>query len=192
MPVVVNMAHEAKPHLAGLSLMLLAIVAACRYVETGKTRRWAVAGALCGAAFGMVISSRIVFIILPVMTLLRPMRWVERISVSMMAIGVGFLVYAITNPCEAGLVARAQGLRSACAQKPGGWSSRRVRGQDWGRCSSLVPARRWASACRAPRGLPLRERIAQARASFESRGRTDFSARCRSRASIRSVEMIRS
>ena len=80
MPVVVNMAHEAKPHLAGLSLMLLAILAACRYVETGKTRWWAVAGALCGAAFGMVISSLIIFIILPVMTLLRPMRWVERIS----------------------------------------------------------------------------------------------------------------
>jgi hypothetical protein len=98
MPVVVNMSHEAKPHLAGLSLMLLAILAACRYVETGKTRWWAIAGALCGAAFGMVISSLIIFIILPVMTLLRPMRWVDRISVAMQAIGVGFLVYAVTNP----------------------------------------------------------------------------------------------
>jgi hypothetical protein len=68
MPVVVNMAHEAKPHLAGLSLMLLAILAACRYVETGAAKWWAVAGALCGAAFGMVISSLIIFVILPVMT----------------------------------------------------------------------------------------------------------------------------
>ncbi len=42
MPVVVNMAHEAKPHLAGAVLMLLAVLAAARFVELG-TRRAAMA-----------------------------------------------------------------------------------------------------------------------------------------------------
>lgn len=98
MPVVVNQAHEAKPHLAGLALMLLAILAACRYVEIGGRRWWVVAGALCGAAFGMVISSLIIFIILPVMTLLRRETWARRAKVAAAAGAVGGLVYAVTNP----------------------------------------------------------------------------------------------
>ena len=51
MPVVVNMAHEAKPHLPGAALMLCAIFCATNYVRTGHRRHWVGAGALCGAAF---------------------------------------------------------------------------------------------------------------------------------------------
>ena len=98
MPVVVNQAHEAKPHLAGLALMLLAILAACRYVETGSRRWWVLAGALCGAAFGMVISALIIFAILPLMTLLRTESWNTRVRVTIGAAAVGGLVYALTNP----------------------------------------------------------------------------------------------
>jgi hypothetical protein len=98
MPVVVNQAHEAKPHLAGLALMILAVLAACRYVETGGRRWWIAAGALCGAAFGMVISSLIIFVILPVMTLLRPQSWAARVGIAMGSALVGGLVYALTNP----------------------------------------------------------------------------------------------
>jgi hypothetical protein len=71
MPVVMNMAHEAKPHLPGAVLMLLAVLAASRYVETGGRCWWITAGALCGAAFGMVLSSLPIFGILPVMVFLR-------------------------------------------------------------------------------------------------------------------------
>ena len=53
MPVVVNAAHEAKPHLPGAVLMLLAVLSATNYVRTGRRRYWLGAGALCGAAFGM-------------------------------------------------------------------------------------------------------------------------------------------
>jgi hypothetical protein len=98
MPAVLTMAHEAKPHLAGLSLMLLAILAAGKYVETGATRWWTVAGALCGAATGMVISAAIVFVILPVMTVPRPMARIERFRVTFYAGILGLLVYAVTNP----------------------------------------------------------------------------------------------
>jgi len=73
MPVVMNMAHEAKPHLPGAVLMLLAVLAGARYVETGARRWWIIAGAACGAATGMVLSSAPIFIILPVMILLRAM-----------------------------------------------------------------------------------------------------------------------
>src|SRR5262249_45070848 len=52
MPVVVNMAHEAKPHLPAAVLILLAIIAATKFIETGSKRYWALAGALAGAAAG--------------------------------------------------------------------------------------------------------------------------------------------
>ena len=98
MPVVVNQAHEAKPHLAGLTLMLLAILAACRYAETGGRRWWVLAGASCGAAFGMVISSLIIFAILPLMTLFRRDSWARRARTAAGAAAVGALVYVLTNP----------------------------------------------------------------------------------------------
>jgi hypothetical protein len=98
MPVVVNMAHEAKPHLAGLALMLLAVLAACRFVESGATRWWLAAGVLCGAAFGMVISSLVIFSVLPVMTLFRNIPWRRRAWIAFRAIAIGLLVYAVTNP----------------------------------------------------------------------------------------------
>lgn len=98
MPVVVNMAHEAKPHLPGLALMLLTVLAACRYVESGN-RRWAwAAGALAGAAFGMVLSSLVIFCLLPLMTLLPSISWRERVRVTLVSTGLGVLVYALTNP----------------------------------------------------------------------------------------------
>lgn len=98
MPVVVNAAHEAKPHLAGMVLMLLAVLAACRFVETGRRRWWVAAGALCGAALGMVISSAVVFVILPLMVLFRDLSWRRRADVAAGAVAVGFAVYFLTNP----------------------------------------------------------------------------------------------
>src|SRR5688500_4322307 len=97
-PVVVNMAHEAKPHLPGAVLMLLAVVAATKFVETGRTRWWVVTGVLCGAAFGMVVSALIGFAIIPTMVLLRPDAWGRRITVVLGAGLVGGAVYAVTNP----------------------------------------------------------------------------------------------
>ena len=43
MPVVVNGAHEAKPHLAGTVLMLLATIAAAKYAEGGRRLFWMLA-----------------------------------------------------------------------------------------------------------------------------------------------------
>jgi hypothetical protein len=54
LPVIVNMAHEAKPHLPAAVLMLLAVIAATKHVDTGRIRCWLLASILCGASFGMV------------------------------------------------------------------------------------------------------------------------------------------
>jgi 4-amino-4-deoxy-L-arabinose transferase-like glycosyltransferase len=98
MPVVVNMAHEAKPHLPGAVLILLAIVAATKFVETGRSR-WAIlTGILCGAAFGMVLSSLVGFLILPLMTLMRPDPWRARIRITLASAACGLAFFALTNP----------------------------------------------------------------------------------------------
>jgi hypothetical protein len=99
MPVVVNMAHEAKPHLAGLSIMLLAVLAASRYVETGERRWWVLCGVACGAATGMVISCLVIFVLLPMILILRPLEsGRERVRLAATFVGVGLLVYAVSNP----------------------------------------------------------------------------------------------
>ena len=74
LPVTVNAAHEAKPHLAGAVLSLAAILPAGRYVSTGR-RRWAVlAGVLCGAAAGVVLSGASAFVVVVAMAGLRAWR----------------------------------------------------------------------------------------------------------------------
>lgn len=98
MPVVVNMAHEAKPHLAGAVLTLLAVLAADRFVRTGARRHWLLAGAVCGAAFGMVLTALVSFAVLPVMTLFRPIPWGRRFGITAGAVAVGLAVYCVTNP----------------------------------------------------------------------------------------------
>jgi len=98
MPVVVNMAHEAKPHLPGAVIQLLAVLAAVRYVRTGRMRHALLAGAACGAAFAMVLSTWPIFCVLPLMTLLRPIPWQQRLKLTAAATVTGLALYAATNP----------------------------------------------------------------------------------------------
>jgi len=69
MPVVVCMTHEAKPHLPGAVLMLAAVLFAVRYLDSradGSTARdWWLMCICCGAAFGMVLSSWPIFMLIP-------------------------------------------------------------------------------------------------------------------------------
>jgi hypothetical protein len=95
LPVVVNMAHEAKPHLPGAVLMLLAVLSATHYVQSATLRNLLTTGVLCGAAFGMVISSLPIFSILPVMVLLNRAHWLRNLLLSTFAGGV---TYVVTNP----------------------------------------------------------------------------------------------
>jgi hypothetical protein len=98
MPVVVNMAHEAKPHLPGMVLVLLAVLGGARYIETGKLSYAIITAVLCGAALGMVLSTLPVFSVLLVMVLLRPESWGSRIRLLIFTGLLGVVVYGITNP----------------------------------------------------------------------------------------------
>ena len=110
MPVVVNMAHEAKPHLPGAVLVLLTIIAAARYLETGK-RRWVlITGASAGAAFGMILTGVVAFTVLMTMVLLRREKWIANLAIAVIATAV---VYAVTNPFVVfNAIVRPQLLRS--------------------------------------------------------------------------------
>jgi len=98
MPVVVNLSHEAKPHLPGAVMTLLAILSATKFVETGLMR-WAIlTGILCGGAFGMIVSGSLSFILLPAMAMLRIDALRRRLGVVVISTTMGLLIYAITNP----------------------------------------------------------------------------------------------
>ncbi len=91
MPVVITMAHEAKPHLAGATLTLLTIAAAMKHRDTGAIKWAFLAGTFAGAAFGMILTGVIAFSVLPAM------QW-RRAKILALAIALGMLVYVITNP----------------------------------------------------------------------------------------------
>ena len=97
-PVVFALAHEAKPHLPGAALMAIACLLAMRYVERGRKRDAAYAGVACGLASGMVISSAVIGIILPVMILLRADRWAQRFGSLLIGLTTCALAYGLSNP----------------------------------------------------------------------------------------------
>jgi hypothetical protein len=98
LPIVINGTHEAKPHLAGAVLALLAALAATRYVESGSRRSLIITGAICGMAVGMVLSAAVAFLVIPTMVLLRPLPWIERFRAMSFAVLMGIGVYFVTNP----------------------------------------------------------------------------------------------
>ena len=98
MPVVIDLAHEAKPHLAGTVLILLTIWLAMKFVRSGQPRWWILAAIAAGAAMGMVLTGYVAFAVLPVMTMLRPNRWRDRIRITMKAVLIGIAIFAISDP----------------------------------------------------------------------------------------------
>jgi len=102
MPVVVCMAHEAKPHLPGAVLMLVGVWWAMRYVSDGRRRDWVGMCVSCGAALGMVLSSLPIFVLIPLAEVLRGGRttMTSRVFWKRLLGGaaIGVLVYLATNP----------------------------------------------------------------------------------------------
>jgi hypothetical protein len=98
MPVVVNSAHEAKPHLPGVVLTLLAVMSAGRYVRVGGGRPATLMGLACGAAISMVPSALPVVLVVPVAAMLRAEGWGVRVRSVAAAAAVTVGVYVLTNP----------------------------------------------------------------------------------------------
>lgn len=98
MPVVVNMAHEAKPHLPGAVLTLLTVLAAVRYVHCAG-RRWFYASAvLAGMASGMVLAAWPALAVPPVALLLVRQDWPGRLRKLLAGGAMAVGVYFATNP----------------------------------------------------------------------------------------------
>ncbi len=126
LPVVTGMAHEAKPHLPGAVLMLLAVWLGQRVLERsaedplpdgarsvwGWRRGWVALAACCGAAVGMVLSSAPIVVLIPLVAGLelrqyararagavRAKRWVGAF-VGRCAVGgiIALAAYLATNP----------------------------------------------------------------------------------------------
>jgi hypothetical protein len=98
MPAVVNAAHEAKPHLPGVVLTLLTVIAAARYARLGTKRSAVLMGLAAGAAVGMVPSMLPVLLVLPVAVLLRGDTWRRRLARCAAAGLVAAGVFVVTNP----------------------------------------------------------------------------------------------
>ncbi len=98
MPVVVDLAHEAKPHLPGVVLLLLAVLSASRYVET-KRIKWIIwTGITCGAAAGMVLSGIVGLALIPVMVIVARDKPARAIGVVISGWVIAAIVYFGTNP----------------------------------------------------------------------------------------------
>jgi len=100
LPVVVCMAHEAKPHLPGAVLMLAAVLFGMRYAETGRGRDWWAMCLSCGASLGMVLSALPIFVVIPVAEWVRQRqaRSCHAVRRIMLGVVIGAAVYAATNP----------------------------------------------------------------------------------------------
>ncbi len=108
LPVVVNAAHEAKPHLAGAALCLLSIIAATKHIETRRSSYAIFAAIFAGLAVGAVLSMLWAMAVVPVMVWLaarshkgesnasaaaRPWR---RRAIALLLLAAA--TYALTNP----------------------------------------------------------------------------------------------
>jgi hypothetical protein len=98
LPVVVCMSHEAKPHLAGAVLTLMAVFAAMKFLDAPSLKLAIIVGVLCGAASGMVLTAAPVFCILPVMVALCGCSWPVRFKWLSAAVAAGAAIYLISNP----------------------------------------------------------------------------------------------
>jgi hypothetical protein len=98
MPVVLDLAHEAKPHLAGVALLLLAVLGAGKYAETGRIKWLIWTAVACGACAGMVLSGLVALVILPVMSVLHRDRTGRFLAVCVVGTVIVGGVYFVANP----------------------------------------------------------------------------------------------
>jgi len=95
MPAVVSAAHDAKPHLAGVALTLIAIDLAADAIKLNRPRRLIAAGAACGLAIGAVLAAAPAIVLLAIAAWQMPGR---RARVLVWALLAAIGAYGLTNP----------------------------------------------------------------------------------------------
>ncbi|MCG3125554.1 MAG: hypothetical protein CHACPFDD_00378 [Phycisphaerae bacterium] len=97
-PVFVTACLEAKPHLISTAALVWAALAALRFDASPARRTAIVLGALCGAAFGLVLTGLCAIALLPCLALRVPRAADSRFRSLALAVGCAAAVYAVTNP----------------------------------------------------------------------------------------------
>jgi hypothetical protein len=95
MPSAVSAAHDAKPHLMGLALSMIAIDLAASAIALNRPRRLIAAGAVCGLAIGSVLAAAPAIVLIPVAA--GQMRG-GRARALLLALLAAIVAYAVTNP----------------------------------------------------------------------------------------------
>ena len=107
LPVVFACAHDAKPHLGGVALVLATVLAGARWLRTGRTADAALCGTLAGLAAGMVLSAAVAAVVpLTMVFLPRPHgddaylhdSPARRLGAFAMAATAGVFAFVVTNP----------------------------------------------------------------------------------------------
>lgn len=95
LPVVIYTAHEAKPHLPGAVLALLAILMAIGFAQTGRSR-YAIAMILCcGLACSMVLTNIPLLLLIPIAYAIHDRYQLKRSILGML---LAVLIYLFLNP----------------------------------------------------------------------------------------------
>jgi len=98
MPVVVNGAHEAKPHLPGVVLTLLAVLAAMRCLDKDERNWWIVSCVSQRCGVGMVLSAWPVVAVPIVLALLAPQTRVARFAKAEVGVIISLATYIAQTP----------------------------------------------------------------------------------------------
>lgn len=98
MPVVIDLAHEAKPHLAGVALLLVATLSASNYVRTGKGKWIFWTACACGAAAGMVLWAAVGLALIPLMLSSLWRRPGRLLGAMALMVVIAAVVYFLSNP----------------------------------------------------------------------------------------------
>jgi hypothetical protein len=98
MPAVLNMAHEAKPHLAVTVATLAAVACASRWLAGGSERwRWG-AGLACGLACSLAPTGAASLGVILVMAFRGRGGWARRAAIAARALALSAGVFVVTNP----------------------------------------------------------------------------------------------
>jgi hypothetical protein len=98
MPVTIDLAHEAKPHLPAVALLLLATLAASNYAQTGRVKWIAWSAIAIGAAAGMVLWAAVGLALIPLTLCALWRRPGQMIGFMFLMFLIAAAVYFLTNP----------------------------------------------------------------------------------------------
>ena len=98
MPAVINMAHEAKPHLPAAVLMMYAVLASFAYIKRPTDRRYFFVVFLCGLAASMVVSAAPIVVLIGLVLVLDGRSFWDQWWRFTWGVGLVIIIFFAINP----------------------------------------------------------------------------------------------